>query len=108
MREKLASLSRSFSNKPRSARLLWPMSLCGPLVQARMQQPNRPRKCRKSSGDSIRPMSLMQWLRAPTSFMKVLSGATCKELASQPDVDGFLVGGVSLKPECKHIINAKQ
>ncbi|MFV1180124.1 triose-phosphate isomerase, partial [Klebsiella pneumoniae] len=28
-----------------------------------------------------------------------VTGATCKELASQPDVDGFLVGGASLKPE---------
>lgn len=24
-----------------------------------------------------------------------------KELAQQPDVDGFLVGGASLKPACK-------
>lgn len=26
-----------------------------------------------------------------------VSGANCKELAGQPDVDGFLVGGASLK-----------
>ena len=26
-----------------------------------------------------------------------MSGANCKELAAQPDVDGFLVGGASLK-----------
>lgn len=25
----------------------------------------------------------------------------CKELATQPDVDGFLVGGASLKPACE-------
>ncbi|MEJ1279913.1 hypothetical protein NN561_010850 [Cricetulus griseus] len=36
-----------------------------------------------------------------------VTGATCKELASQPDVDGFLVGGASLKPEFVDIINAK-
>ena len=24
----------------------------------------------------------------------------CKELATQPDIDGFLVGGASLKPAC--------
>uniref|UniRef100_A0A8C6EKE4 Triosephosphate isomerase n=1 Tax=Microcebus murinus TaxID=30608 RepID=A0A8C6EKE4_MICMU len=35
-------------------------------------------------------------------------GATCKELASQPDVDGFFMGGASLKPEFVDIINAKQ
>lgn len=37
-----------------------------------------------------------------------VTGATCKELASQPDVDGFLVGGASLMPEFVDIINAKQ
>uniref|UniRef100_A0A2K5JST0 Triosephosphate isomerase n=1 Tax=Colobus angolensis palliatus TaxID=336983 RepID=A0A2K5JST0_COLAP len=37
-----------------------------------------------------------------------VTGATCKELASQPDVDGFLVGGSSLKPEFVDIINAKK
>ncbi len=26
-----------------------------------------------------------------------VNGANCKELAAQPDVDGFLVGGASLK-----------
>ncbi|KAJ6799260.1 triosephosphate isomerase, cytosolic-like isoform X1 [Iris pallida] len=35
-----------------------------------------------------------------------VSGANCKELAGQPDVDGFLVGGASLKPEFVDIINA--
>lgn len=29
------------------------------------------------------------------------------DLASQPDIDGFLVGGASLKPEFVEIINAK-
>lgn len=41
-------------------------------------------------------------------FPGSVTGATCKELASQPDVDGFLVGGASLKPEFVDIINAKQ
>ncbi|CAI9574448.1 unnamed protein product, partial [Staurois parvus] len=36
-----------------------------------------------------------------------VTGGTCKELASQPDIDGFLVGGASLKPEFIEIINAK-
>ncbi|KAH9623466.1 hypothetical protein KSS87_020148 [Heliosperma pusillum] len=35
-----------------------------------------------------------------------VSGANCKELAAKPDVDGFLVGGASLKPEFIDIINA--
>jgi len=34
-----------------------------------------------------------------------VTAANCKELAAQPDVDGFLVGGASLKPEFVDIIN---
>lgn len=30
-----------------------------------------------------------------------VSEKNCKELATQPDIDGFLVGGASLKPACK-------
>uniref|UniRef100_UPI00359030CC Triosephosphate isomerase n=1 Tax=synthetic construct TaxID=32630 RepID=UPI00359030CC len=37
-----------------------------------------------------------------------VNGGNCKELAKQPDIDGFLVGGASLKPEFVDIINAKQ
>lgn len=37
-----------------------------------------------------------------------VTGANCKELAAQADIDGFLVGGASLKPEFIQIINAKQ
>ncbi len=36
-----------------------------------------------------------------------VSGANCKDLASQPDIDGFLVGGASLKPEFVAICNAR-
>nr|APA16886.1 triosephosphate isomerase [Monochamus alternatus] len=37
-----------------------------------------------------------------------VTGANCKELGSQPDIDGFLVEGASLKPEFVDIVNAKQ
>lgn len=37
-----------------------------------------------------------------------VTGANCKELAAQPDIDGFLVGGASLKPEFVSIVNARQ
>jgi len=37
-----------------------------------------------------------------------VTGGTCKELGGQKDIDGFLVGGASLKPEFIDIINAKQ
>lgn len=36
-----------------------------------------------------------------------VTGKNCKELAAQKDVDGFLVGGASLKPEFIEIINAR-
>lgn len=35
-----------------------------------------------------------------------VNGANCKELAAKPDIDGFLVGGASLKPEFIDIINS--
>jgi len=37
-----------------------------------------------------------------------VSGANCKDLAKKPDIDGFLVGGASLKPEFVDIINARE
>lgn len=36
-----------------------------------------------------------------------VTAANAKELASQPDIDGFLVGGASLKSEFVEICNAK-
>ena len=60
---------------------------------------------------------LREWLKthvseAVASSVRIIyggsvTGATCKELGSQADVDGFLVGGASLKPEFVEIINAK-
>ena len=41
-------------------------------------------------------------------YVGSVTAANCKELAAQPDIDGFLVGGASLKPEFVNIINAKQ
>lgn len=37
-----------------------------------------------------------------------VTSGNCKELAKKPDVDGFLVGGASLKPDFVQIINANQ
>ncbi|KAL1941657.1 hypothetical protein VTO73DRAFT_7096 [Trametes versicolor] len=37
-----------------------------------------------------------------------VTAANCKELGGQADVDGFLVGGASLKPEFVNIINTKR
>lgn len=36
-----------------------------------------------------------------------VSEKNCKDLAKQADIDGFLVGGASLKPAFVDIINAK-
>ena len=35
-----------------------------------------------------------------------VKGENCRELAAQPDIDGFLVGGASLKPDFVSIVNA--
>jgi len=37
-----------------------------------------------------------------------VTGANCQDLARQGDIDGFLVGGASLKPEFASIVNARQ
>lgn len=37
-----------------------------------------------------------------------VTAANCKELAQKSDIDGFLVGGASLKPDFVQIVNAKQ
>ncbi|XP_064204045.1 triosephosphate isomerase B-like [Anguilla rostrata] len=60
---------------------------------------------------------LRHWLKANVSeevaasvriiYGGSVTGANCKELGSQHDVDGFLVGGASLKPEFVNIINAR-
>uniref|UniRef100_L7M7Y1 Triosephosphate isomerase n=1 Tax=Rhipicephalus pulchellus TaxID=72859 RepID=L7M7Y1_RHIPC len=37
-----------------------------------------------------------------------VNAGNCRELARKPDIDGFLVGGASLKPEFVQIINCHQ
>ncbi|CCC08460.1 hypothetical protein SMACR_02004 [Sordaria macrospora] len=37
-----------------------------------------------------------------------VNAKNCKDLAKEEDIDGFLVGGASLKPEFVEIINSKQ
>ena len=34
-----------------------------------------------------------------------VSDKNCKDLAKQEDIDGFLVGGASLKPACEYPVN---
>ncbi|KAK1660413.1 hypothetical protein QYE76_048572 [Lolium multiflorum] len=60
--------------------------------------------------------NLREWLKTNVSpevaettriiYGGSVTGASANELAAQPDVDGFLVGGASLKPEFIDIINA--
>ena len=40
------------------------------------------------------------------AFIGSVKASNCKDLAMKPDIDGFLVGGASLKPEFITIINA--
>ncbi|KAG8546841.1 hypothetical protein GDO81_029730 [Engystomops pustulosus] len=63
-------------------------------------------------------IKLREWLKSNVSeqvaqsvriiYGGSVTGGTAHDLASQPDIDGFLVGGASLKPEFIDIINAKQ
>ncbi|XP_009587902.1 triosephosphate isomerase, cytosolic isoform X1 [Nicotiana tomentosiformis] len=61
---------------------------------------------------------LRKWLQANVSaevaastriiYGGSVNSANCKELAAQPDIDGFLVGGASLKPEFIDIIKSAE
>ncbi|KAF2103916.1 triosephosphate isomerase [Rhizodiscina lignyota] len=61
--------------------------------------------------------AIREWLKKEVSpeasaNTRILYGGSvndknCKELAKQPDIDGFLVGGASLKPAFVDIINSK-
>jgi len=61
---------------------------------------------------------LRKWLQANVSsevaastriiYGGSVNGANSKELAGQPDIDGFLVGGASLKPEFIDIIKSAE
>ncbi|XP_073151405.1 triosephosphate isomerase, cytosolic isoform X1 [Henckelia pumila] len=61
---------------------------------------------------------LRKWLQANVSsevaastrimYGGSVNGGNCKELAAKPDVDGFLVGGASLKPEFIDIIKSAE
>jgi triose-phosphate isomerase len=61
--------------------------------------------------------AIRQWLvkkadQQVSDTLRIIYGGSvaaknCKELASQPDIDGFLVGGASLKPEFVDIVNAR-
>lgn len=41
-------------------------------------------------------------------YLGSVTAGNCVELGKQADIDGFLVGGASLKPDFVQIVNAKQ
>lgn len=43
----------------------------------------------------------------PSTLSGSVKGENCRELAAEPDIDGFLVGGASLKPDFVNIVNAR-
>lgn len=59
---------------------------------------------RKWLSDNVSP-AVSHWTRI--LYGGSVTGANARELASQPDIDGFLVGGASLKPEFIDIVNAR-
>ena len=50
----------------------------------------------------------LQMFIALNSLVGPVNATNCKEFAAEPDIDGFLVGGASLKEEFVNIINAIQ
>ncbi|KAL1843684.1 hypothetical protein VTJ49DRAFT_384 [Mycothermus thermophilus] len=62
--------------------------------------------------------AIRKWLRANVGdevaeatrilYGGSVNGKNCKDLAKEKDIDGFLVGGASLKPEFVDIINSNQ
>ena len=56
---------------------------------------------RKWIGDKVTP-AVSQAVRI--IYGGSVNGKNCNELSVKADVDGFLVGGASLKPEFKEII----
>jgi triosephosphate isomerase len=102
-------------------------SLFGQLAQAKLPQPRRPRKCTLTRESISLLLCLQEWEKTLVSFMEealllltaeswvrshsaltILLGLTGVCVATQPDVDGFLVGGASLKPEFVDIVNARK
>ncbi len=57
--------------------------------------------------------AIRKWLKANVSdkvadetrilYGGSVNGKNCKDLAKENDIDGFLVGGASLKPECEYL-----
>ena len=56
------------------------------------------------------PVGLLNFLHLKSLFWVSgsVKGENCRELAAQPDIDGFLVGGASLKPDFINIVNARE
>jgi triosephosphate isomerase (TIM) len=58
---------------------------------------------------AIRAFLAKEVSQAVADATRILYGGSvneknCKDLAKQPDIDGFLVGGASLKPACEMAI----
>lgn len=107
------------------------MSQFGQLEQARLRpqvrtaEQDTPKKedvqycCLKNSANDVECVeqaqevhaALRKWLTEHVSSeaaekTRIIYGGSvseknCKDLSAQPDIDGFLVGGASLKPACK-------
>jgi hypothetical protein len=102
------------------------MNQSGPLGLAKSPHPLRPKQPMLISEPSFRRLFLPKsLLRRESSTVVASRQRTAKSLvsvfdlvfiavtdsqaaATQPDVDGFLVGGASLKPEFVDIVNAKR
>lgn len=58
-------------------------------------------------GGSQPGLGFLQGRRNGVGLIGSVTAANCKDIGNKADVDGFLVGGASLKPEFADIIKAK-
>ena len=84
------------------------MSQSGLLEQVKLQLQNRLRKfAQQSVHVSQKYMMKLQQKQSAFSNGGSVSAASAPELFAQPDIDGGLVGGASLKPDFGKIVNYK-
>ena len=82
------------------------MSLCGLLVRARRQRPEQAQQVHAVLRAQLRAASA-QAERVPLLYGGSMNAANAAQLLGQPDIDGGLVGGASLKaPDFLSIIAA--
>ena len=83
-----------------------PTSPSGPSARAKRPPRNKRRRRTRASATGSRPTSTARRPTRSASSTAAAQTGNAPELSSFPDIDGFLVGGASLKPEISDIVKA--